>query len=156
MRIQNKKAQFDYDILERVEAGVVLMGAEVKAAKLGQVDMAGAHVKILNSKFEVPNKSQIQNSKTQAAAWIVGMQIYPYKFASDASYDPMRTRKLLLNKRELLALETKMKTGRLTLVPTAIYTRHNLVKLEIGLARGKRKYEKREKIKKRDLERESN
>lgn len=139
MKIINKKARFDYEIKEVIEAGIQLSGAEVKAAKLGQVAMDGAHAKIIDEEI-----------------WIVGMQIYPYKFANNENYDPMRTRKLLVHQRELLALQMKMKSGGLTLIPTAIYTKRGFVKVELGLARGKRKYEKREGIKKRDLERESN
>lgn len=136
MKIINKKARFDYEIKEVVEAGIQLTGAEVKAAKLGQISMEGAQVKI-----------------TGDEAWVFNLQIYPYKFADSVDYDPTRKRKLLLNKDEIISLQSKMKAGRLMLVPTAMYTKHNLVKMEIGLARGKRKYEKREVIKKRELER---
>ena len=143
MKIINKKARFDYEIKDVVEAGIQLTGAEVKAAKLGQVSMDGAQVKIQNS------KSKIQE------AWIFNLQIYPYKFADNADYDPMRKRKLLLHQKEIVALQSRMKQARLLLVPTAMYTKHNLVKVEIGLARGKRKYEKREVTKKRNLARET-
>jgi SsrA-binding protein len=128
---------------ERVETGIVLTGAEAKSAKLGQVGMGNSYVRIQNSKFH-----------GQREAWIVGLYIYPYKYSDNTNYDPSRTRKLLLHQRELLALQIKMKQGRLLLVPTAMYTRSDLVKVEIALARGKRKYEKREAIKKRDEERE--
>ncbi|MBI2008428.1 SsrA-binding protein SmpB [Candidatus Amesbacteria bacterium] len=150
MKIINRKARFDYEIKDVVEAGIQLTGAEVKAAKLGQVAMDGAHAKIQNSKF----KNQKHNSKLKSEAWVVGMQIYPYKFANNENYDPMRTRKLLLHQKELVALQMKMKSGGLTLIPTAIYTKSGYVKIELGLARGKRKYEKREGIKKRDLDRQ--
>lgn len=136
MKIINKKARFDYEIKDVVEAGIQLTGAEVKAAKAGQVAMDGAHAKEAGGEL-----------------WVVGMQIYPYKFADNEGYDPMRTRKLLLHQKELLALQMKMKSGGLTLIPTAIYTKKGFVKVELGLARGKRKYEKREGIKKRDEER---
>lgn len=142
MKIINKKASFDYEVKERIEAGIQLFGPEVKSAKLGQVDFGGAHVKIQNTKF-----------KNQNEMFLVGMQIFPYKHADNTKYDPMRTRKLLLHQKEILALESKMKQGRLLLVPTALYTKSDLIKIELGLARGKKKYEKREKIKKRDLER---
>ncbi|TSC87959.1 MAG: SsrA-binding protein [Microgenomates group bacterium Gr01-1014_16] len=142
MKITNRKAYFDYEIKDTVEAGIQLTGAEVKSAKAGAVEMGSSHVKIQDSRF-----------KTQREAWLVGMQIYPYKHADNTNYDPMRTRKLLLHQRELVALQMKMKSGGLTLIPTAIYTKSGFVKIELGLARGKRKYEKRESIKKRDLER---
>lgn len=136
MKIVNRKARFDYEIKETVEAGIQLLGSEVKSVKLGQVDLGSSHVKITSQKNE---------------AWVVGLQIYPYKFANNEGYDPMRTRKLLLHQKELLALQMKMRSGGLTLIPTAIYTKSGYVKVELGLARGKRKYEKREAIKKRDL-----
>lgn len=135
MKIVNKKAQFDYELSERIEVGVVLTGAEVKSAKGGGVDMGNAHVKIRGGE-----------------AWVVGLHIYPYKFADNEEYDPQRTRKLLLNKNELVSLESKMKQSRLLLVPTAMYTKHGVVKMELALARGKKKFEKRESIKKRDLD----
>lgn len=137
MKVLNKKAHFEYDILETVEAGIILSGAEAKSARLGQVDLNNAHVRIAAGVPEVIN-----------------MHIYAYKFNSQEDFDPDRTRKLLLNKKETLALENKIKQGRLTVVPTAMYTKGPLVKLEIGLARGKKMYEKREAIKKRDLDRE--
>ncbi len=137
MKVLNKKAHFDYDILEVVEAGIVLSGAEAKSARLGQVDLNNAHVRVAAGNAEVVN-----------------MHIYSYKFDSTEQFEPDRSRKLLLNKKEILAIENKIKQGRLTVVPTAMYTKGPLVKLEIGLARGKKMYEKREAIKKRDLDRD--
>lgn len=142
MRVDNRKARFDYEIKDRVEAGIQLTGAEVKSAKLGQVDFGGAHAKIQSSRF-----------KNQYEVFLIGMQIFPYKHADNADYDPMRTRKLLLHQREVRDLQMRMRSGGLTLIPTALYTKSGLVKIELGLARGKRKYEKREGIRRRDLER---
>ncbi|OGC93146.1 SsrA-binding protein [Candidatus Amesbacteria bacterium RIFCSPHIGHO2_02_FULL_47_9] len=142
MRVENRKARFDYEIKDRIEAGVQLTGPEVKAAKLGQVEFGSAHAKIGPSKF-----------RGQHEVWLAGMQIFPYKHADNANYDSMRTRKLLLHQKEILGLQTKMKSGGLTLIPTAIYTKSGLVKIELGLARGKRKYEKREVIKERESRR---
>jgi SsrA-binding protein len=142
MKVINKKAQFNYELGERTEAGIELVGAEVKSAKLGQVDMGGAHVRIQNSKF-----------RNQSEMWVVGMQIFPYKHADNTNYDPMRSRRLLLHQKEIIGLMSKMKQSNRLLVPTAMYTLGQRVKVELALARGKRKYEKREKIKKRDLER---
>ena len=136
MKIVNDKAKFNYELGERIETGIALTGPEVKSVKLGQVDMSGAHVRIKDG------------------AEIVGLHIYPYKHADNTDYDPTRSRKLLLHRREILGLLSKMKQGRLMLVPTAMYTKEGKIKLEIALARGKRKYEKREAIKKRDLDRE--
>lgn len=136
MKLINDKAKFNYELGERIEVGIVLTGPEVKSVKLGQIDMSPAHVKV------------------QSGLWVVGLHIYPYKHADNTNYDPQRTRKLLLHQREILGLLSRMKQGRLMLVPTAMYTKEGKIKLEIALARGKKKYEKREAIKKRDLERE--
>src|SRR5438874_131419 len=106
MKVTNKKAHFDYDILETIEAGIVLTGPEAKSARLGQVDMDNAFVKVAGGQAE-----------------IINLHIYAYKFNSDLSYEPTRTRGLLLSKKEMLAIENKTKQGRLTVVPTAIYTK---------------------------------
>lgn len=142
MKVINSKAHFNYELGERTEAGIELSGAEAKSAKLGQLEMGNAYVKVKPNKFG------------GLEAWVTGLHIYPYAHADNTNYDPIRSRKLLLHSKEILALMSKMKqTGRL-LIPTAMYTLGDRVKIELALARGKRKYEKREKIKKRDLERE--
>lgn len=143
MKVVNKKARFDYDIGDVVEAGVMLTGAEVKSVKAGQVDMSNAHVRI-----------RAEDGKS-TEAWLINMHIYPYTHASGGEVDPARRRKLLLHQAEMVTLQSKMKQGRLLLVPTAIYTTHGKIKVELGLARGKRKYEKREVVKKRDEERDA-
>jgi SsrA-binding protein len=137
VKIVNDKARFDYEISERIEAGIALTGAEVKSARLGQAKLAGAFVRFKDGEM-----------------WVTNLQIYPYKYADNKEYVADRPRKILIKKKEMLALQTAMKTGRLTLVPTAMYTKGPRVKLEIGLARGKRKYEKREAIGKRDEQRD--
>ncbi len=141
MRILNKKATFEYEILERIEAGVALSGAEVKSIKSGHAELTGAFVRIIGSE-----------------AYVVNAQIYPYTYARPEGYDPKRTRKLLLHKAELLRLKSKLEGANLTLIPLSWYTKGPLVKLEIGLARGKREYEKREVKRRQDqkleLERE--
>lgn len=142
MKSINKKAKFDYQISERIESGIVLTGPEAKSAKLNQVDLSHAYVKFRPSKFGGQE------------AWLIGLHIYPYKHADNTGYDPIRTRKLLLHQKEMLNLQIKMKQARLLLVPTAMYTRSGVIKVELGLARGKKIYEKRETIKKRDLDRE--
>lgn len=129
MKVINKRAGFDYELGEKTECGIQLTGAEVKSVKLGQVDLSGAQVKMAGGE-----------------AWVLGLQIYPYKFADNEGYDPRRKRKLLLGGKEMVALESKMKSGRLRLVPTAIYTKGRWVKLEVALARAKRKREKRGKL----------
>jgi len=136
MRILNKKAKFNYELFERIECGVELTGGEVKSAMNGGVNLENAFVRI-----------------REGEAFLINANIVPYKYAT-VEEKADRTRKLLLHKNEVEGLEQKMKTGRLTLVPTAIYVRGRRVKVEIALARGKRQYEKREAIKKRDEERE--
>lgn len=133
----NPKVGFDYQILETFEAGLSLAGHEVKAVKNGKVSLKGAYVKILNKE-----------------AWLLGAIISPYQAGNTpADYDQQKNRKLLLKKRELAYLQSKTQEQGLALVPLKIYSKNNLVKLEIGLAKGKKKYDKRETIKKKDLER---
>lgn len=137
MKITNKRAYFDFEILSTYEAGVNLTGAEVKSIKNGRITLTGSFVKIIGSEI-----------------YLVNAEIFPYPYARPEGYDPRRTRKLLLHKKEIITLKTKLASDRLTLIPLECYTTHNLIKLKIGLARGKREYEKREKIKRRDMERE--
>ncbi len=137
MKIENKKAYFDYEILETFEAGIILLGQEVKSIKTGHISLVSSYVTLKNSE-----------------AWLVNAHIPPYKMAGPLpSYDQTRSRKLLLNKKELSLLIGKIKQKGLTLVPLKVYTKNGLIKLEFGLARGKRKYEKREKIKEREIKR---
>jgi len=141
MKLTNKKAFYDYTILERLEAGVSLVGSEVKSLRNGQGKLEGAFVKILNGE-----------------PYLINAEIPVYQFSRPDGYDPKRTRRLLLHKREIVTLASKLESQKLTLVPLSWYTTGHRVKLEIGLARGKKQYEKREKIRredmKRDLERE--
>jgi SsrA-binding protein len=141
MRIENKKALFDYSIVDRIEAGVHLTGAEVKSLKGGHAKLEGSFVRIVGTE-----------------AVLVNAQVFPYQYARPVGYDPKRTRKLLLHKKEIIALKNKIEGANLTLVPIAWYTKGPLVKLEIGLARGKKQYEKREQKRREDqkieLERE--
>ncbi len=138
MKIINRQAGFDYELGDRVEAGIVLTGAEVKSVKAGGVDMGASHVKIRDTGEIV----------------VIGLHIYPYKYADSEEYDPKRTRILLLHKKEIILLESSMKQSRRLLIPTAMYIKHGKVKLEMALARGKKKYEKRESIKKQDVDRD--
>lgn len=135
--MENRKARFDYEILDTLTAGIVLTGAEVKSAKAGAMSLMGARCLFGES----------------GELLVVGMQINPYPFASDPNYDPIRSRKLLLTSKELTGLRVKLKQKGLTLVPLACYTAHGLVKVEIAIARGKKQYEKREVEKKRAIER---
>jgi len=137
MKIINKKAKFNYQLLDRLETGIVLTGAEVKSVKLGHLSLSEAYVRIIDSQL-----------------YLLNAHISPYQFASQKDYDPQRSRKLLISKKQLLHLSQKLETQNLALVPTAIYTKGSLIKLEIALARGKKEYQKREAKKKLDTNRQ--
>ncbi len=136
MKITNKKAHFDYSLSETLEAGINLFGSEVKAVRLGRADLTGAYVKIIGSEI-----------------YLVNTTISPYQSGQVEDYDEKRTRKLLLHKKEILALKSKMQSANLSLVPVSLYFKHGFVKVEIALGKGKKKYEKRESIKKKDIQR---
>jgi len=136
MKIDNKKAFFDYEILEKLEAGINLYGAEVKAVRLGHADLSGSFVKIIGSE-----------------AYLVNAKIFPYKYATPEGYDERRTRKLLLHKREIIALKSRIEGSNLALVPLSLYTTKSFIKVRIGLGKGKKEFDKRQKIKKRDIQR---
>lgn len=138
MKIRNKTAPASYKILERVEAGIALLGSEVKAVRGGHADLSGSYVKIIGSE-----------------AYVVNLKIFPYKFARIENYDEARTRKLLLHKKEIIALKGRLSQGNVTLVPISIYTKDGLVKLEIAVTKGKKKYEKKRDLKEKDLQREA-
>lgn len=134
----NKKARFDYEILKKFEAGIVLSGQEVKSARQGQTSLKGAYVTI-DKNNEV---------------FLLNASIPRYKMAGPLpEYDPTRSRKLLLNKQEIKHLTSKLQQTGLTLVPLSLYTKLSKIKLEIGLAKGKKKFDKRLKIKERDEKR---
>ncbi len=136
MKIDNRKAFFDYEILEKFEAGINLYGAEVKAIRLGHADLSGSFVRIMGSE-----------------AYLVNAKIFPYKYAAPEGYDEARTRKLLLHKREIIALKSKIEGANLALVPLSLYTTKSFIKVQVGLGRGKKEFDKRAKIKKRDIAR---
>ncbi|MCK4588460.1 SsrA-binding protein SmpB [Candidatus Woesebacteria bacterium] len=134
MRVTNRRARYNYRLFDKYEAGVSLTGAEVKAIRNGRANISSAYAKIINSEVYLVNANiQVKGVK---------------------DYDPLRTRKLLLNKAEIISIQTKIKQKKLTLVPTKLYTRGRLIKIEIALAKTKRKFEKKEAIKKKDIERE--
>ncbi len=137
MKVVNKNALFEYTILERFEAGIKLMGAEVKSIRGNRMSLTGSFVRIIGTE-----------------AYLVNAQIKCYPYARPEGYDPRRTRKLLLHRTQILTLKHRLDEGGLALVPLSLYTTHGIFKLEIGLARGKKQYEKREAIKKRDAKRE--
>lgn len=134
----NRKAKHDYEFLETYEAGLILTGPEVKATKDGQVQLKGSYLMFQGGEL-----------------WIRNMHISRYKKASgEEGYDPVRDRKVLMHKRELKKLVVKREAEGLTLVPISVYTKGDLIKLSFALARGKKKHEKRESIKKRDVARD--
>ncbi len=137
MRIENRKAFHDYTILDRLEAGVHLIGPEVKSLRAGHASLDGAFVRLIDSE-----------------AYLVNAQVFPYALARPEGYDPKRTRKLLLHKKQLISLKSKVESSNLTLIPISWYTKGPLMKLEIALARGKKQYEKREAKKREDQRRE--
>jgi len=137
MKITNRKACFDYEITDRFEAGINLTGAEVKAVRQEQADLTGSFVRIIGGE-----------------AYLVNSKILPYQYARPESYDEKRTRKLLLHKREIIALKSKIEAQGLTIVAISMYNSRNIIKVELGLGKGKKQYEKKESIKRKDLDRE--
>ncbi|MFA6995552.1 MAG: SsrA-binding protein SmpB [Patescibacteria group bacterium] len=138
---QNKKANFDYELLEKYEAGLVLYGHEVKAIRAGQISLKGSFISI-----------RTKNNKTEL--YLIGCQVSPYKNAGPLpEYNQTRERKLLLKREEIKRLLGKKQVEGLTLIPLKIYTNHSFLKLEFALARGKKQYDKRDTIKKREVER---
>jgi len=136
--LDNKKAKFDYEVLETFEAGLVLKGWEVKSLKNKMGSLAGSRVLIRGNE-----------------AFLVGLDISPYQPNNmPGNYEEKRTLKLLLNKKEIKYLDGKLTQKGLTIVPLKCYTKHNQIKVEIALVQGKKKFDKREKIKKRDTERD--
>jgi SsrA-binding protein len=137
MRVVNRKARFQYQIVDRFEAGISLEGQEAKSVFLGRIHLDDAYVKIHNGQ-----------------ALLINAVIPQYESARAAGYDPGRTRRLLLHKREILALATKTEQKNLTLVPITCYNKGRKIKLEIGLVRGKRQFEKKEDLKRKEQERD--
>ena len=134
---KNKKAFHNYVILERFEAGIVLVGTEVKSLRDGNVNLDEAYGRILEGEL-----------------WLLGAHIKEYDRRGYASHEPKRRRKLLVRRQELRKLETKVKERGFTLVPLSIYFKRGLAKVEMGLGRGRKLYDKREDMKKRDASRE--
>ena len=133
---KNRKAFHEYFILDKYEAGIELIGAEVKSIRDGKVSLQEAHAVVRDGQ-----------------AWIIGMRINPYPLATHFEPDPLRERRLLLHKKEIRKLKSQTDEKGLTIVPLKIYFKGKVCKLELGVARGKKLYDKREAIKKRDEER---
>ncbi len=133
MKIVNKKALHNYHILEHLEAGIVLSGAEVKSIRTGRIDLGEAYVRILNGEV-----------------YLVNANIPRYNQAADKEYDAQKSRKLLLHKDQINSLIGKTSGKGATLVPVSIYEKHNRFKVEVGLAKSKKEFDKRKIIKERD------
>ncbi|MDO5033434.1 MAG: SsrA-binding protein SmpB [Eubacteriales bacterium] len=133
----NRKAGFSYEILERFEAGLVLTGTEVKSVRQGKVNLQEAYATV-----------------ERGEVFVKSMHISPYDQGNRFNPDPLRKRKLLLHKSEIRKLAASIQQEGLTLVPLRLYLKRGLIKLELAIAKGKKLYDKRETIKKRELERE--
>ena len=133
----NRKARHEYEIINAYEAGLVLKGTEVKALREGRVSLSDSYARFIKGEL-----------------WLIGMHISPYTKAAIENHDPLRDRKLLLHARELKKLFRQVEEKGVTLIPLKVYFKQHLVKVELGLARGKRKYDKRAAIAEREQKRE--
>lgn len=134
MKIINKRASFDYEIFSRFEAGIALNGGEAKAVRTGHINLANSYAKILSGEVYLVNADVPVPGKLD--------------------YSPTRSRKLLLHRAEIAQIELNLRQKKLTLIPIKVYTKGRLIKLEIGLAKSKRKFEKKDALKKKDIQRD--
>jgi SsrA-binding protein len=133
----NRKAGRDYFLLDKFEAGIALQGSEIKSVRAGQVSLRESYVRV-----------------DDREAWLMNAHIAPYDPASSFNHEPRRPRRLLLHRREIHRLFEKVRIRGFTLIPTKMYLKRGRAKIEIALARGKKQYDKRREIAKRDVERE--
>jgi len=138
MKIRNKQYGTSFQPLETMEAGIALSGPEVKAVKDGHADITGSYVKILSNE-----------------AYLVGAKIFSYRFAPATAQDETRSRKLLLHRSEIRNLKHRLDQKGLTVIPVSLYTKGSYIKAEIALVKGKKQFDKREDIKRRDQERDA-
>jgi SsrA-binding protein len=134
---KNRKARHDYFILETLEAGLALKGTEIKSIRAGQISLKEAYIRVDGEE-----------------AWLVNAHVAPYDPASRENHDPIREKKLLLHKREIENLYAEVRQKGTTIIPLQVYLRNGKAKIEIAVAKGKKKYDKREAIKKRDAQRD--
>ena len=137
MEISNRSASYNYEVLETYEAGIVLKGTEIKSIRAGKANLRDSYATVKNGE-----------------AFLLNMHISQYEEGSVFNHEETRTRKLLLNKKEIFKLRDKITLSGLTLVPLKLYFKENKAKILLGVCKGKKKYDKRESIKKKDLERE--
>jgi SsrA-binding protein len=139
--VSNRKARHEYEIVDQIEAGLVLKGSEVKSLRAGRANLADAYARVI-----------------KAEIWVINMHISAYKEATDQNHEPLRDRKLLLHRSEIRKLARRVEEKGFTLIPLRVYFKNNKAKVEIGIALGKRQYDKKttiaERDAKRDLERE--
>ncbi|MFZ4619856.1 MAG: SsrA-binding protein SmpB [Bacteroidota bacterium] len=135
--VSNRRARFEYEILDSYEAGIVLKGSEVKSLRVGKANLQDSYAVVKDNEV-----------------WLMNMHISPYEQANQFNHEPTRTRKLLLTKAEISKLHSKSNEKGLTLVPLKLYFKKGIVKVELGIAKGKKLHDKRESIKERDVERE--
>ncbi len=136
--ITNRKAFHEYEILERMEAGIALKGTEVKSIRQGRTSFKDSYVR-----------------NEQGELWVINLHISPYDYGTYANHDPLRPRKLLMHRYEIKRLIGKIEEKGLTLIPLKIYFKKGICKMEVGLARGKKFYDKRKDIAKRDMDRDA-
>jgi SsrA-binding protein len=135
---RNRKASFEYFLLEHMEAGISLQGSEIKSIKNGQMSLAEAFVEIKDNE-----------------AWLMNSHIAPYNPANRYNHDPLRSRRLLLHKKEIRKLFDQVRLKGITIIPVRVYIKDGRAKVEIAVAKGKKLYDKRDSIAQRDMERES-
>lgn len=135
----NRKAHFEYFLLEHFEAGISLQGSEIKSIRAGQISLAEAFIRIDNGR----------------EAWLMNAHIAPYENANRYNHDPKRERRLLLHRREIRELWDAVRLKGVTIVPVQVYLKDGRAKLDIAIAKGKKQYDKREEIAKRDQQREA-
>ena len=138
IEINNRKAKFDYEIVDTIEAGIALKGTEIKSIRNGNANLKDSYASVRNGEV-----------------FLLNMFVSEYKEGNQFNHDETRTRKLLLHKKEILKLHDKIRLEGFTLVPLKLYFKENHAKILLGIARGKKQYDKRESIKKRDSMREA-
>ena len=133
----NRRARFDFEIVDRFEAGIVLLGSEVKSLRAGQADLKDSYASVRRGEM-----------------WLSGLRIAPYEDARDGGHEPERERKLLLHRREIDRIGSALAEKGLSLIPVALYFKDGKVKVELGLGKGKAQRDKRETLKRRQADRE--
>ncbi len=135
--VNNRKARHEYEIVDTIETGIVLVGTEVKALRDGKANIADAYARLMKNEL-----------------WLINLHISPFRMSTVVNHDPLRDRKLLVSKLELKKLRRQIDEKGITLVPLKLFFKGHLVKVDLALARGKKKYDKRASIAERDMKRD--